>query len=137
MKVAEQIEILERIARDEQTNATARVTAIRALRTVERDRESDELADELERLIADKDDGSGQGQPEAKQPLVQTPRPPAARAKPGDDPIRLPDLRRPASSRSLRTHSAGIGSGGPLGRTPRRQPTRHHPTRRLASVHPI
>ena len=28
MKVAEQIEILERIARDEQTNATARVTAI-------------------------------------------------------------------------------------------------------------
>ena len=31
MKVAEQIEILERIARDEQTNATARVTAIRAL----------------------------------------------------------------------------------------------------------
>ena len=57
MKVAEQIEILERIARDEQPNATARVTAIRALRTVERDRESDELADELERLIADKDDG--------------------------------------------------------------------------------
>ena len=57
MKVAEQIEILERIARDEQTNATARVTAIRALRTVERDRESDELVDELDRLIADKDDG--------------------------------------------------------------------------------
>ena len=57
MKVAEQIEILERIARDEQTNATARVTAIRALRTVERDRESDELGDELDRLIADKDDG--------------------------------------------------------------------------------
>ena len=57
MKVAEQIEILERIARDEQTNATARVTAIRALRTVERDRESDELADELDRLIADKRDG--------------------------------------------------------------------------------
>ena len=54
MKVAEQIEILERIARDEQTNATARVTAIRALRTVERDRESDELVDELDRLIADK-----------------------------------------------------------------------------------
>ena len=39
MKVAEQIEIVERIARDEQTNATARVTAIRALRTVERDHE--------------------------------------------------------------------------------------------------
>ena len=57
MKVAEQIEILERIARDEQTNATARVTAIRALRTVEPDRESDELADELDRLIADKRDG--------------------------------------------------------------------------------
>ena len=57
MKVAEQIEILERIARDEQTNATARVTAIRALRTVERDHESDELVDELDRLIADKDDG--------------------------------------------------------------------------------
>ena len=56
MKVAEQIEILERIARDEQTNATARVTAIRALRTVEHDRESDELVDELDRLIA-KDDG--------------------------------------------------------------------------------
>ena len=57
MKVAEQIEIVERIARDEQTNATARVTAIRALRTVERDHESDELVDELDRLIADKDDG--------------------------------------------------------------------------------
>ena len=57
MKVAEQIEILERIARDEQTNATARVTAIRALRTVERDREADELVDELDRLIADKRDG--------------------------------------------------------------------------------
>jgi len=57
MKVAEQIEILERIARDEQTNATARVTAIRALRTVERDRESDELADELEGLITDKRGG--------------------------------------------------------------------------------
>ena len=57
MKVAEQIEILERIARDEQTNATARVTAIRALRTVEHDRDSDELVDELDRLIADKGDG--------------------------------------------------------------------------------
>ena len=44
MKVAEQIEILERIARDEQTNPTARVTAIRALRQVEQDHESDELA---------------------------------------------------------------------------------------------
>ena len=57
MKVDEQIEILERIARDEQTNATARVTAIRALRSVEPDRETDELADELDRLIADKRDG--------------------------------------------------------------------------------
>ena len=56
MKVAEQIEILERIAR-RATNPTARVTAIRALRTVDRDRESDELVDELDRLIADKDDG--------------------------------------------------------------------------------
>ena len=54
---AEQIEILERIARDEQTNATARVTAIRAPRSVEHDREADELADELEGLIADKRDG--------------------------------------------------------------------------------
>ena len=36
MKVDEQIEILERIARDEQTkNATARITAIRALRQIE------------------------------------------------------------------------------------------------------
>ena len=34
MEVAEQIEILETIARDEQTNPTARVTAIRALRQV-------------------------------------------------------------------------------------------------------
>ena len=57
MKVAEQIEILERIARDEKTNATARVTAIRALRSVELDREADELADELEGLITDKRDG--------------------------------------------------------------------------------
>ena len=57
MKVDEQIEILERIARDEKTNATARITAIRALRTVEPDRESDELVDELDRLIAEKDDG--------------------------------------------------------------------------------
>ncbi|HXV51984.1 MAG TPA: hypothetical protein VD765_02055 [Solirubrobacterales bacterium] len=57
MKVAEQIEILERIARDEQTNATARVTAIRALRQVEQDRGSDELHAELEDLIA-KDDGN-------------------------------------------------------------------------------
>ena len=56
MKVAEQIEILERIARDEQTNPTARVTAIRALRRVEQDRGSDELYAELEDLIA-KDDG--------------------------------------------------------------------------------
>ena len=31
--------------------------AVRALRTVERDRESDDLADELDRLIADKRDG--------------------------------------------------------------------------------
>jgi len=53
VKVAEQIEILERIARDEQTNATARVTALRALRQVEQDRGADELHDELERLIAD------------------------------------------------------------------------------------
>ena len=57
MKVAEQIEILERIARDEQTNPTARVTAIRALRQVEQDRGSDELYAELEDLIA-KDDGN-------------------------------------------------------------------------------
>ena len=57
IKVAEQIEILERIARDEQTNPTARVTAIRALRQVEQDRGSDELHAELEDLIA-KDDGN-------------------------------------------------------------------------------
>ena len=57
MKVAEQIEILERIARDEQTNPTARVTAIRALRQVEQDREADEFHDELERLIADDEGG--------------------------------------------------------------------------------
>ena len=57
MKVAEQIEILERIARDEQTNPTTRVTAIRALRQVEQDRGSDELYAELEDLIA-KDDGN-------------------------------------------------------------------------------
>ena len=56
MKVAEQIEILERIARDggERDHTRSRDTA---LRTVERDRESDELGDELDRLIADKDDG--------------------------------------------------------------------------------
>ena len=57
MKVAEQIEILERIARDGQTNATARVTAIRVMRQVEQDRGSDELYAELEDLIAN-DDGN-------------------------------------------------------------------------------
>ena len=46
------IEILEGIARDESVNPTARVTSIRALRQIEQDRGSDELADELERRSA-------------------------------------------------------------------------------------
>ena len=57
MKVAEQIEILERIARDEQTNATARVTAIRALRRSSATASPTSCADELEGLITDKRDG--------------------------------------------------------------------------------
>ena len=56
MKTDEMVEILSRIARDEDKN-TARCTAIRTLRQIEHDRESDELADELEGLIADKRDG--------------------------------------------------------------------------------
>ena len=57
MKTDEMVEILSRIARDEDKNPTARCTAIRTLRQIEQDRESDELADELEGLIADKRDG--------------------------------------------------------------------------------
>ena len=59
MKTDEMIEILEGIIRDEETNPTARVTAIRALRQIEQDRGADELHDELERLIADKDETAG------------------------------------------------------------------------------
>jgi hypothetical protein len=59
MKTDEMIEILEGIIRDEETNPTARVTAIRALRQIEQDRGTDELHDELERLIADKDETAG------------------------------------------------------------------------------
>ena len=51
MKTAEMVTILEEIARDERKRPTARCTAIRTLRQIEHDRESDELADELERLI--------------------------------------------------------------------------------------
>jgi len=57
MKTDEMTSILERIIRDESTNPTARCTAIRTLRQIERDREADDLADELEGLIADKRDG--------------------------------------------------------------------------------
>ena len=60
MKTDEMIEILEGIIRDEETNPTARVTAIRALRQIEQDRGADDLHDELERLIADKDETAGQ-----------------------------------------------------------------------------
>ena len=59
MKTDEMIEILEGIIRDEETNPTARVTAIRALRQIEQDRGADDLHDELERLIADKDETAG------------------------------------------------------------------------------
>ena len=52
MKTDEMVGILEQIIRDEATNATARCTAIRTLRQIEHDRESDELVDELEDLIA-------------------------------------------------------------------------------------
>ena len=57
MKTDEMVTILEQIARDEDKSPTARCTAIRTLRQLERDRESDGLADELEDLIADKGDG--------------------------------------------------------------------------------
>jgi hypothetical protein len=56
MKTDEMVTILEQIARDEGKSPTARCTAIRTLRQIEHDRESDELADELEALIAG-DDG--------------------------------------------------------------------------------
>ena len=59
MKTAEMIEILEGIIRDEETNPTARVTAIRALRQIEQDRGAEDLHDELDRLIADKDETAG------------------------------------------------------------------------------
>ena len=52
MKTDEMLSILERIIRDEATNPTARCTAIRTLRQIEQDSGSDELDDELERLIA-------------------------------------------------------------------------------------
>ena len=57
MRTAEMIEILEGIARDESVNPTARVTSIRALRQIEQDRGSDQLAEELERLL-DHDEGN-------------------------------------------------------------------------------
>ena len=57
MKTDEMVEILSRIARDEDKNPTARCTAIRTLRQIEHDRESDELADEFEALYADRRDG--------------------------------------------------------------------------------
>ena len=56
MKTDEMTSILEGIIRDEETNATARCTAIRTLRQIERDRGSDELYAELEDLIPDRDD---------------------------------------------------------------------------------
>ena len=59
MKTAEMVEILEGIIRDEETNPTARVTAIRALRQIEQDRGAEDLHDELDRLIADKDETAG------------------------------------------------------------------------------
>ena len=54
MKANEMVTILEAIIRDESTNPTARCTAIRTLRQIEQDRaggRSDELDDELERLL--------------------------------------------------------------------------------------
>ena len=56
MKTDEMVEILSRIARDEDKNPTARCAAIRTLRQIEQDRGSDELDAELEDLIA-KDEG--------------------------------------------------------------------------------
>ena len=56
MKTDEMVTILERIARDEDKSPTARCTAIRTLRQIEQDRaggRSDELDDELERLLYD------------------------------------------------------------------------------------
>ncbi len=51
MTTDEMVEILEGIARDEDKNPSARCTAVRTLMQLEQDRESDELVDELERLI--------------------------------------------------------------------------------------
>ncbi len=66
MKTDEMVTILEQIARDEGKGPTARCTAIRTLRQIEQDRESDELYAELEGLIAadaggDAQRGSGRG----------------------------------------------------------------------------
>ena len=50
------LRILERIIRDEETNPTARCTAIRTLRQIEADCEpADELQDELERILGRED----------------------------------------------------------------------------------
>ena len=58
MKTDEMVTILEQIARDEGKSPTARCTAIRTLRQIDGDRDSDELYAELAELIPDRDEGS-------------------------------------------------------------------------------
>ena len=62
MNTDEMISILESIARDEDKNPSARCTAVRTLRQIELDRaggRSNELDDELDRLLHDDKGESG------------------------------------------------------------------------------
>ena len=52
------VTILEEIARDERKSPTARCAAIRTLRQIDGDRDSDELYAALEDLIPDRDEGN-------------------------------------------------------------------------------
>ena len=111
MKTDEMVTILEEIARDEDKDPSVRCTAVRTLPQIEQDRAGgrgravSRGARGPDRAGApDASDGGGQRQPEAQRPLVQTPAVPAARANRGDDPLRLPDLPRPASARSMQAH---------------------------------
>ena len=53
MKTAEMVSILEETIRDEETNPTARCTAIRTLRQIEEDAGRRKLDEEHERLLYD------------------------------------------------------------------------------------
>jgi hypothetical protein len=61
MDELEQRKILTEIARSEQSPPSTRVTAIRALMEIERDRAGSDLDSELADLIADHDDAGDDG----------------------------------------------------------------------------